>query len=130
MSNKFDPIEITHKVTGGGTIAKVVTSQEQPAATIELKDGVLTLNTREYMASEPVSQIILEDVKKGDELKITVEMTARCVLTVKVNKTTVEAHLNWPSYRGEAISFKQGQKTAEPLKAPASVEIGAETPAE
>ncbi|UIS24688.1 hypothetical protein S21ZY_126 [Pseudomonas phage ZY21] len=133
MSKTFDPIEFTHKVTGNGTIGKLITSQEHPAATIELKDGVLTLNSREYIASNPVSQVIAEGVKKGDNLDVTVDLTSRCLLTVTVNKKSAEHQLNWPSYRGEAVSFKQGQKNPEPVKAPLSVEIGndlAETPAE
>lgn len=124
MSKTFDPIEFTHKVTGNGTIGKLITSQKDPAATIELKDGVVTLNSREYLFGEPVSQVIAEGVKKGESLDITVDLSSRCLLTVAVNKKTAEAQLNWPSYRGEAVSFKQGQKAAEPIKAPLSVEVG------
>lgn len=133
MSKTFDPIEFTHKVTGNGTIGKLITSQTEPAATIELKDGVVTLNSREYIASKPVTQVIAEGIKKGESLDITVDLTSRCLLTVSVNKKSVSHQLNWPSYRGEAVSFKQGQKSPEPVKAPLSVEIGndiAETPAE
>lgn len=133
MSKTFDPIEFTHKVTGNGTIGKLITSHTDAAATIELKDGVVTLNSREYLKSAPVSQVIAEGVKKGESLDITIDLTSRCLLTVTVNKKSAEHQLNWASYRGEAVSFKHGQKNPEPVKAPLSVEIGndlAETPAE
>lgn len=124
MSKTFEPIEFTFKASGNATIGKLITSHTEPAATIVLKDGVVTLNSREYLKSELVSQVIAEGVKKDESLDITVDLSSRCLLTVAVNKKTAEAQLNWPSYRGEAVSFKQGQKAAEPIKAPLSVEVG------
>lgn len=126
MSKTFEPIEFTFKASGNATIGKLITSHTEPAATIVLKDGVVTLNTREYLKSELVSQVIAEGVKKGESLDITVDLTSRCLLTVSVNKKSGSVQLNWPSYRGEAVSFKQGQKAPEPVKAPLSVEIGNE----
>ncbi|ATW58061.1 hypothetical protein CNR34_00128 [Pseudomonas phage nickie] len=107
--------EFTFKVSGDTTIGKLVTSQKHPAATLELKDGTVTLNSREYLSSEPVSQVIVQGVKRGAILNITVERTERQVLTVTVDEHKVVSHLNWPSYRGEPMSFtfKRGQKPSE-----------------
>ena len=108
--------EFTFKATGNATIGKLLTSAGHPAATIELKEGVITLNSREYLATAPVTQVIAKGVKKGSSLDITVEITDRCLLTVTVNDNAAKHQLNWPSYRGEALLFKQGRKNPEPVE--------------
>lgn len=126
MSKTFEPIEFTFKATGNATIGKLLTSAEHPAATIVLQDGVVTLNSREYMTTAPVTQVIAEGVKKGESLDITIDLTSRCLLTVTVDKKSVKHQLNWASYRGESVTFKQSHKNPEPVKAALSVEIGNE----
>lgn len=114
--------DFTFKPHGSGIIGKLVTSQPHPAATIELKDGVITLHSREYLHSEPVSQVIVEGVKKGASLNITVELTERRLLTVTVDDHKAEVQLNWPSYRGETISYTAGRRkaTVELVEEPAA----------
>lgn len=119
MSN---PNQFTVKASNGDTLLKLRTHGNVDAVTIVLKDGKITLNSREYLRSDFESQVIAEGIKKGDDLDITFDLTPRYVLTITINGKVTVVELNWSSYRGEIVEFhklKQKQTKEEAFDLPA-----------
>lgn len=117
-----NPNQFTVKASSGDTLLKLRTHSNVDAVTVVLKDGKITLNSREYLRSEFESRIVAEGIKKGDELDITFDLTPRYLLTLTVNGQVTAVQLNWASYRGEVVEFhklKQKQAKEEAFDIPA-----------
>lgn len=116
MIKTFEPVMFTYKAASNAIVGRILLANKQLVAQIELKDGQVLLQTREYQNSNLVSQAIYLGVEKGQELDIIIGLSSRGLLIVEVNNEVSVSQLNWPSYRGEQMTFKAGKTKAEPVE--------------